>query len=256
MPSANRLPPRPLLVSASLHAAAAWLLVGGLALAFAVRWGLPLDYVMQALLVFSGLAAAMAPLLPQHRPLPRFGPANGVTLLRAGIAALAAGLIGRPDAPPGLAWTVAVLAGVALALDGVDGWLARRGGWQSPFGARFDMEVDAFFILVLAVLTWQAGKAGAWVLLSGALRYGFVALSYPLSWLRRPLPPRKRRQTLCVIQTVVLALCQIPWLTPPGTTALAAIALGLLLWSFWVDVIWLARHARSPAREDRSAGDG
>ena len=32
---------------------------------------------------------------------------------------------------------------VALSLDGVDGWLARREGLVSAFGARFDMEVDA-----------------------------------------------------------------------------------------------------------------
>ena len=35
------------------------------------------------------------------------------------------------------------LAAVALVLDAVDGRVARRTGTVSPFGARFDMEVDA-----------------------------------------------------------------------------------------------------------------
>jgi phosphatidylglycerophosphate synthase len=242
----TRLPREPLLASTLFSIAAVLPLVAGLAIALAGMFQLPADYVLQSLAAFAGLLLALLPFLSQHRPLEQFGAANDVTLLRAGIAALAAGLIGRPELPPGLAWTLAALAGIALILDGVDGGLARRGGLQSPFGARFDMEVDACFILILAALVYQADKAGAWVLLSGGLRYGFVALGYPLPWLRRPLPPRKRRQTLCVIQTAVLAICLIPPLAPPWTTLLAAGALGLLMLSFTVDAVWLARH-RLPA---------
>ena len=44
------------------------------------------------------------------------------------------------------------------ALDGVDGWLARRSGIASAFGARFDMEIDALLILVLAVLAWRSAR--------------------------------------------------------------------------------------------------
>ena len=233
----------PLLRSALFHVAAVLPLAAGLALVLAGAFRLPTGYVIQTFATFAGLVLVLLPFLPQHQPLQRFGAANGVTLLRAGIAALAAGLIGRADLPPGLAWTLAALAGVALLLDGVDGWLARRGGWQSPFGARFDMEVDAVFILILAALVYQTGKTGGWVLLSGALRYGFVALGYVLPWLRQPLPPRRRRQAVCVIQTAVLTLCLIPPLTPPWTTGLAAGALALLTLSFTVDAVWLARHA-------------
>lgn len=236
--------PRALVISTLLDVTAVLPLVAGLAMVLARTFQLPAGYVLQVLAAFAGLLLALLPFLPQHRPLQRFGTANRVTLLRAGIAALAAGLLGRPEWPPGLAWSLTALAGNAMILDGVDGWLARRGGWQSPFGARFDLEVDAFFILILAALVYQADKTGAWVLLSGALRYGFVALGYLLPWLRQPLPPRRRRQTLCVIQTAVLALCLIPPLAPPWTTLLAASALGLLMLSFTVDTVWLARHAR------------
>ena len=41
------------------------------------------------------------------------------------------------------------LSAVALTLDLVDGWVARRSNTASNMGARFDGEVDAFLILVL-----------------------------------------------------------------------------------------------------------
>ncbi|QQS53903.1 MAG: CDP-alcohol phosphatidyltransferase family protein [Candidatus Competibacteraceae bacterium] len=243
-------PLQPLLASTLRSLVPALLLVAGLASLATDALRLPNGYIVQCLAVFTGLLLALSPFLPQHLPLLTFGAANQVTLSRAGMAALAAGLIGRPEMTPDQSWFVAALAGLALALDGIDGWLARRGGLQSRFGARFDMEVDAFFILILAALLFQSGKAGAWVLLSGLLRYGFVALGYALPWLNRPLPPRWRRQAVCVLQTAVLALCLAPPLIPPWTTALAAAALGLLALSFAVDVRWLWRTHRSTLEED------
>ncbi len=201
--------------------------------------------IAQFLAVFASLLLALSPFLPQHQPFTRFGAANAVTLLRAGIVALFAGLLG-PTAPiPNLAWLLAALAAAALLLDGVDGWLARRSGMQSSFGARFDMEVDAFFILILAALAWQFDKAGGWVLLSGASALWFRRAGFRwLPWLNQPLPPRRRRQTVCVIQTAVLA---------PDAAAdsalvnlLAASALGLLAGAlFAVDVRWLWRQPLS-----------
>lgn len=237
-------PLQPLVVSTLFSVVPALLLVAGAAFALAEAFELPIGYIVQSIAAFVGLLLVLSPFLPQHQPLTRFGAANNVTLLRAGIAALVAGLLGHAAPTPGLAWLLAAFAGLALILDGIDGWLARRSGLQSSFGARFDMEVDAAFILILAALVYQADKAGAWVLLSGLLRYGFVALSYVLPWLRQPLPPRRRRQTACVIQTLALALCLIPPLIPPWTTLLATGALGLLALSFMVDIFWLARHSK------------
>jgi phosphatidylglycerophosphate synthase len=221
------------------------LALAGAAQLIAGIFQLPAGYPVQCLALFAGLLLALLPFLSRHQPLQRFGAANAVTLVRAAIAALAAGLIGQAPLSPGLAWFIATLAGIALLLDGVDGWLARRHQMQSEFGARFDMEVDACFILILALLIYQMDKAGGWVLLSGGLRYGFVALGYLFPWLHQPLPPRKRRQTVCVLQTAALALCLIPPLTPPWTTLLAAGGLALLATSFAMDMIWLARYPKS-----------
>ena len=238
---------RPLRVSALLNIVAVLLLLTCIALIITQTFKMPMGYVAQSLTAFIGQLLILAQFLPQHQPLTCFGAANTVTLLRAGITALFAGLMGKPALTPALAWIMTALAIAALILDGLDGWLARRHGTQSLFGARFDMEVDAFFILILTVLVWQSGKAGVWVILSGALRYGFVLLGYALPWLNQPLPPRRRRQTVCVIQTVVLVLCLTPPLIPPKSTVLAAAALGLLALSFAVDIAWLWRQNRLSA---------
>lgn len=240
----------PLAASALRNVAPALLLVAGLATGVGKLFQVSGGYAGQSLAVFAGLLLAMSPFLPQHLPLNRFGAANCVTLLRAGIAALLAGWIGRSELASDQSWFVAGLAAFALLLDGIDGWLARRYGTASRFGARFDMEVDAFTILVLAVLVCQTGKAGGWVLLSGAMRYGFVAFGRALPWLNRPLPPRKRRQTVCVIQIIVLTVCLTPPFVAPWATMLAALALGLLTLSFAIDVVWLARQT-TPAEGGR-----
>ena len=116
----------------------------------------------------------------------RLGPASWVTLARAtlavGVAALAADSFTR-DTPVALLVT---LAAVALALDAVDGWVARRTGTASALGARFDGEVDAFLILALSV--YVAPAYGAWVLAIGAARYLFLAGEWLLPWMRAPLP--------------------------------------------------------------------
>src|SRR4051812_40881838 len=108
-----------------------------------------------------------------NHPHAAFGPANQVTLARAVFVSLVAGCIGEPNDPI-IAAGAASAAVAVTVMDGVDGWIARRSGMSSAFGARFDMEVDALLIMALAVLAWTHGKAGVWVLASGVLRYVFV----------------------------------------------------------------------------------
>ena len=174
--------------------------------------------------------------------LGRFAPCNRVTLARLGVAALLTGLLALGAVPDGLAWTALALALAALLLDGIDGWLARRGHDSSAFGARFDMEVDAALIAILAMLAWSLGKAGPWVLALGMMRYAFVAAAWVWPWLGAPLPHSHRRRVTCGVQVVVLAALLAPILTPPLSVWLAAGALLTLTASFAVDVLWLWRH--------------
>ncbi|MDX1655557.1 MAG: CDP-alcohol phosphatidyltransferase family protein, partial [Candidatus Competibacteraceae bacterium] len=131
--------------------------MGGLAVTLLAVAGhrsldLPLRFIPQTLLGFLGVALVLAVLLPQHRPWPRLGAANGVTLARGAVAALLMGLLGHAE--PSLGWPAGLMALGALILDGVDGHLARASGMVSRCGARFDMEVDALFVAVLALLVW------------------------------------------------------------------------------------------------------
>ena len=178
--------------------------------------------------------------LHRHHPFPRIGPANLVTGTRALLVALLAGV--ALDSTGGVGgWWVVGTATVAASLDLADGWLARRTGLSSTFGARFDMETDALLILVLSTLVWRHGLTGPWVLASGLMRYAFVAAALVLPWMHRALFPSRRRQAVCVVQIAALIAALAPVTPPPAAIVLAAGSLALLTWSFWVDVAWLAR---------------
>lgn len=146
-------------------------------------------------------------------------------------------------------WATVIVATIAALLDIADGWVARRAGTETPFGARFDMEVDALLIMALSVLAWRWDKAGAWVLGSGLLRYAFVAAGWALPWLRAPLPPSLRRKTICVVQIVALIVVMGPIVRPPLSTLITAAGLLTLGYSFLVDTLWLWRARRQTGRD-------
>lgn len=213
--------------------------------ATAARHGLALDarYLPKVLAAFAVGGVAVALLAHTHADGGRFGLANQVTLARAALIALLIGLLGeRIDAQQ--AWYALGVATVTACLDSVDGKVARRRGEVSRFGARFDMETDAVLIAVLSLLAWQLGKAGAWILLAGALRYLFVGATRLVSWLQRPLPHSRRRQAVCVVQIVALIVCLAPIVSSAAGTVAALASLALLLASFGIDIAWLAARRR------------
>jgi phosphatidylglycerophosphate synthase len=175
------------------------------------------------------------------------GPADRITLARATlvgcVAALTADSLVR-SVP------VALLVGIAataLALDFVDGVVARRTATASALGARFDMEVDASLILVLSV--YVVPTAGVWVLAIGAMRYVYVMAGWCLPWLRGPLPPRYWRKVVAAVQGVVLVFAASGILPAPLLKLALVAALALLVESFGRDVVWLWRQrGRVPAR--------
>src|SRR5918992_456924 len=195
-----------------------------------------------------GTACAVTMAVAPARGLARFsgdrlGPASRVTLA-IGVVALAADSL-TGDTPVALLVT---LAGVALVLDAVDGWVARRTGMTTALGARFDGEVDAFLILALSM--YVAPAYGAWVLAIGAARYVFLAGEWLLPWMRAPLPPRRWRKVVAATQGVVLTVAASG--VPPRalTQALLLAALALLTASMGQCVWWLWRR-RQAARPGR-----
>jgi phosphatidylglycerophosphate synthase len=198
-------------------------------------------YPLRAWAVFAAIVMIAGTRWKARPPFPSFGLANRITVSRAFFVSMAAGAIGEP-ARPDIATAVVVIGVIAAALDGLDGWAARRTGMSSAFGARFDMEVDALLIQVLAILAWQWDKAGAWILASGLLRYLFVAAGWVWTWMRAPLPPTVRGKAICVVQTAALLVALWPDVAPPASALVAAVGLGALSYSFLTDTIWLWRH--------------
>lgn len=145
--------------------------------------------------------------------------------------------------------TVFAAAGLALiALDGLDGYLARRLDRTSSLGARFDGAVDAYLTLILAAAAFFADRTGAWILVAGLLRYGYVLIA-PL--IRRPGAELRRSGRARVV--FVIAFCSLltPFLPAPGLYGpAAAIGTGLLTGSFLIDG-W--RISRGPERWTRLA---
>ena len=182
-----------------------------------------------------------------RNPSERLGPAGWVTLGRAtlavGVAALTAESFFR-DVPVAV---LVALAAVALVLDYVDGWVARRTASASALGARLDGEVDAFLILVLSV--YVAPTAGAWVLAIGVARYAFLVAGWLLPWMRAPLPRRDWRKVVAATQGITLTIAAAGVVPPVLMQVALAGALALLAESFGRDVWWLWRNRHA----DRSA---
>ncbi len=203
--------------------------------------------LIAALLPLPVAAATLRPRAP--------GPVTGadlvtlVRLLGAGALASAAVLALSGDLAE-RSWTLAVLAGVALASDAFDGPVARRTGTAGPIGARIDMEADAVLNLVLSVLA--AIVVGPWALAFGVMRYAFVAAASVRPALRRPLASSELRRIIGGLQGVALLLAMVPAVPVRGSAAVLALALGLLVVSFGRDVIALERVERRERRTDRS----
>jgi phosphatidylglycerophosphate synthase len=170
----------------------------------------------------------------------RLGPADRVTMARGvlvgGVFALVLDSFARATPVP----LLVTLAAVALALDCVDGQVARRTGTVSELGARLDMEVDAFLILVLSV--YVAESIGPWVLLLGVARYLLLVAGRAMPWLREPTPPRYWGKVVAAGVGVTLTVATADVLPVALTTALLVVALAMLAESFGWQTWWLWRH--------------
>lgn len=213
-------------------------------------WTAALGYLaVSSLLVSRGL---------RRRGSTRFGAANAVTAARSMLVGIATGLVVTSFTDGISVALFATIVAAALALDGVDGYVARRTDSVSELGARFDMEVDAFLLLVLCV--YDVRFVGGWVLAIGLMRYAFVAAAWALPFLGRTLPYRYWRKVVAAACGIALALIATQLLPPVANIAIAAGALLLLCESFGRDVVWLVRMNRTSSHlvspQKASARDG
>jgi phosphatidylglycerophosphate synthase len=150
---------------------------------------------------------------------------NAVTALRVAlVATIGLALHGAPG------MLLAALVGLVFALDVVDGWLARRAGTTSFFGAHFDMETDAYLVIALDVELWTRGQLGAWVLVPGLLRYLTVLGGTLVSQRAGDMPRSRFGSHACgILVTTLIAAFIVP---NPWATAVAAVGSALVVWSF------------------------
>jgi phosphatidylglycerophosphate synthase len=217
-----------------------WWLAGGAILLVAVSLLTPLSWGGWACGAAALLASTALVIVALGRAgARRFGPANAVTAARSALIAVVTALVVTSFTEPVPAALLVALTAPALALDAVDGWIARRTASESAVGARFDMEADAFLMLVLSV--YDARIIGGWILAVGLMRYAFVAAGWLLPWMRAPLPFRYWRKVVAAACGVGLLLVASGLLPSPLDVLIGAVVLGLLVESFGRDVIWLVR---------------
>ncbi|MHA7984371.1 CDP-alcohol phosphatidyltransferase family protein [Rathayibacter sp. CAU 1779] len=230
----------------ALAGCAALFLVGLLMPLSLAGWAFGVAYLfVSSLLLSLGLA---------RRHATRLGPANAVTATRSVLVGVATAMVAASFQTPVPTAVFVTIVAVALALDAVDGIVARRTGSESELGARFDMEVDAFLLFVLCV--YDARYVGWWVLAIGLMRYAFVAAGWLLPWMRATLQPRYWRKVVTASCGIALTIVAARILPQPLDGILAAAALLLLVESFGRDVVWLARsHASRSADEPGQADE-
>lgn len=222
MQNASRLNSMSLSERWSLANAAVLLAAGGGALWSGGPW--PLVTVGIGMLAFLAVAAHS-----EWTPGGPFGTANSITAVRIGLLALL---------PPATSAGSAYLIGLSLmilALDGLDGWLARHYTLSSEFGSYFDKETDALFLLLLCSLATFRGPLGDWILAAGLLRYAFVVLLFIL-----PTPKKSESRSTWaryiysgMIVALLVSFLPYPAIYRPlivGATAALVLSFGHSLW--------------------------
>ena len=177
----------------------------------------------------------------RHTP----GPADLVTLVRATLACGVAALVADSFVGDPARTALVSVAAVALALDAVDGTIARLTGTTSAFGGKFDGEADAFLLLVLSV--YVADTVGVWVLAIGVVRYVFGTAAMVLPSMRERLPYRYWRKVVTAVAGIALTVAAAGIAPAWLTTGALLVVLAALAESFGRDVLWLWRRRTAVA---------
>ena len=223
-----------------VHLAPLWSVAGGTVGLFAVEALAGLSTAgWLAGLLYLGVSNALLARGLRRSGATRFGPANTATATRSTLVGLITALVATSLTAPVSVPLLIGLAVPALALDAVDGWLARRTRTATALGARFDMEVDAFLILALSVYVSQA--LGLWVLAIGLMRYAYVVAGWALPWLRTTVPPRYWRKVVAASAGIALTATASGWFPVWIEWFVTLTALALLIESFGRDVVWQFR---------------
>ena len=139
--------------------------------------GLLLNHLTGSLLpaIIAGTISVILAWWTQWKSISHFKPAGGyanwVTTIRFFIVLIIVYF------SPGLDnLELAMLFTIPVLLDGADGFLARKMRQKSDFGAHLDMETDSLFVALTSLILYYRDIAGAWILIAGYMRYGYIIL--------------------------------------------------------------------------------
>lgn len=205
-----------------------------LGLAFAALYGSNIPWVIGSIILFT---IYVLRLNSYNRQMPLIiGYANWVSLIRLLI------IISLFASYPNLNDTELFgLFLIAICLDGVDGYLARRFGHTSEAGGKFDMEIDAFLVFVLSWIHVDLQNLTWFILIPGGLRYIY---EIPLFWLPKKgkeILPKIVRSTIAVFFFLSLL---IPFLTEePSFVLITYISGALIICSFIISFFYQLKNA-------------
>lgn len=142
---------------------------------------------------------------------------------------------------PTRSWALPLLLVPTLALDLVDGAVARRTGTVTARGARWDIEVDSAVVLIACT---AVAPYAPWVLVTGLARYGFGLAGVLRGW-HAALPFSQARRVIGGFQGLALLIALTPIVPLPAGRAVTALALALLVVSFGRDIRFQEEQRRA-----------
>jgi len=107
--------------------------------------------------------------------------------------------------------TILAIMLTAVLLDVVDGFLARKFDHASNFGSYFDMEVDAYFVLLMCFYYFQYEDIGWWILFPGVLRYLYKVV---VTLIPKPTFKEKKQKYASIIAGIFFVLLIVCLISP------------------------------------------
>ena len=130
-----------------------------------------------------------------------------------------------------------------VALDGVDGYVARRWSCTSLLGARYDMEVDALSVLFASTCLISQYAYPHWLILLGLWRYLYAfwrGVQYPHFRMER----RSNLGRIIFVLTM-LSLCHAFFVSNLLSLFLLSISVLMLSYSFLGDILFTIKRAKN-----------
>jgi cardiolipin synthase (CMP-forming) len=156
-------------------------------------------------------------------------------------------------------WALLTLA-VAGSTDALDGWLAKRFGWQTELGAYIDPLADKLLLVGVFVTLGAIGLLPIWMVIMVVARDIMIVAAVMLSsLLNRPVPIRPHAVSKfstaaqIVLAVAVVAQQAVPWPIEGPVDALIGVVALLTVASTGVYLLTWIRHMSGSGNNSESS---